>query len=72
MKNKIKLTKKINSNSIKIDGLEKYKGCSAEIIIMIETPEKKSDNKSLLKALNIIKKHSGKIQKWTREELYGR
>jgi len=70
--NAIKVRKKIHSNDIHIDGLEQYKGKSAEIIILID--ETISDDSKMRRdsAFKIIDSYSGKIEKWSRDELYER
>ena len=69
--NAIKVIKKIDSDTIKVEGLNRYNGKNAEIIILID-----NDKTDLLKnkdtAFAIIDKYSGTIKKWTREELYDR
>jgi hypothetical protein len=69
--NAIRVIKKIDSDTIKVEGLNRYNGKNAEIIILID-----NDKTDLLKnkdrAFAIIDKYSGTIKKWTREELYDR
>ncbi len=70
--NVIKLLKEITSDTIHVKGLSKYKGKSAEIIILIE--EQTVDNKKIRqkKAFDIIKQCSGEITPWKREDIYER
>jgi hypothetical protein len=70
--NTIKTFKKIESNNLYIDGLEKYKGSTAEIIILIEDTEKKDIKTAKDNAFDIINSSSGKISKWKRDDLYER
>jgi hypothetical protein len=70
--NVVKFFKEISSDHLIINGLQKYKGQSAEVIILIN--EKKSEKRSKKRdaGLRIINKYSGKLSKWTRDSLYER
>ncbi len=68
--NAIRIIKEIDSNVIHIDGLDKFKGKKAEIIILIE--DSNLDNREINreKAFKIINEYKGEIETWNREELY--
>lgn len=70
--NIIKVYKKIESNDIHIDGLDKYIGKNAEIIVHIDNISADDFVLRKKKADDFISACSGKITKWNREELYGR
>jgi len=70
--NTIRIVKKIESNDIHIEGLDKYKGQKAEILILIEEGQKDDIKSRRNRALKLINSYSGKISKWNRDELYGR
>jgi len=68
--NTIRIVKKIESNDIHIEGLEKYKGRNAEILIMIEEGKKDTLKSRRRRARKLINTYTGKIRKWTRDELH--
>lgn len=70
--NVIKIFKKIDSSDIHIDGLDKYIGKEAEIIVLIDDLSKDDRESGKKKADNFISVYSGKVTRWQREELYGR
>ncbi|GEM_PF-1638607 len=70
--NVIKINKRIESNDIHIEGLEKYIGKDAEIIVLIEEPVNDDRALNKKKADEFISSYSGKIKKWDREELHER
>jgi hypothetical protein len=70
--NTIRIIKKIESNDLHIDGLDKFKGQNAEIVIVIEDNQKESGKARLKKAHELINAYSGKVRRWSRDELYDR
>lgn len=70
--NTIKIKQQIKSNDIHIEGLDKYKGRNAEIIILIEESAKDDPKSRRKRARKIIASYTGKIQRWNRDELYDR
>ena len=70
--NAIKVHKQIRSNDIHIDGLDKFSGRSAEIIILIDDLAKDDRKLRRDEAFKIIDSFSGKVEKWSRDELYDR
>lgn len=70
--NVIKVNKRIESGNIHIEGLEKYIGKDAEIIVLIEDPVHDDLELRKKKADKFIASCSGKINKWDREELHER
>jgi len=70
--NTIKVYKKIESSDIHIDGLDKYIGKEAEIIIYIDEFTKDDLDQRKKKAEEFLSAYSGKVTKWSREELYDR
>ncbi len=72
MMNAIKFHKQIESNDIHVDGLEKFKGRNAEIIILIDDSSKDDLQKRRDEAFKIIDSFSGDVENWNREELYDR
>ncbi len=70
--NVIKVVKKIDSNHIHVEGLDNFKGKSAEIIILIEDAATEDLKTRRDKALKMVNSYSGSVKKWTRDELYDR
>ena len=70
--NAIKIFQKIESSDIHVDGLDKYIGKDAEIIILIDDLSKEDREIKKKNAEEFISVYSGKIAKWKREELYDR
>jgi hypothetical protein len=70
--NTIKVYKRIESNDIHIDGLDQYIGKEAEIIIHIDEFTKDDLALRKKKAEEFMSAYSGKVTKWTRDELYDR
>jgi hypothetical protein len=68
----IKVYKKIESSDIHIAGLDKYIGKEAEIIIHIDEFTKDDMDLRKKKAEEFMSAYTGKVTKWTREELYDR
>lgn len=68
--NTIRIIKKIESNDIHIDGLDKFKGRNAEIVILIEENQKESFKARQKRARKLIDSYSGKVNRWSRDELY--
>lgn len=61
--NAIKIHKQIQSNDIHIDGLEKFVGRSAEIIILIDDTAKDDRKLRRDEAFKIIDSFSGEVEK---------
>ena len=68
----IKTYKKIVSNELFIDGLDKHKGKTAEIIILIEDSPVRDNMTACDTAFSIIKSCAGPVDRWTRDELHER
>ena len=70
--NTIRIIQKIESNDIHIDGLDKYKGKDAEIIVLIEDVSDNDKENRKQRGDKFISEYSGKIKNWNRDELYDR
>ena len=68
----IKTYKKIVSNELFIDGLEKHKGKTAEIIILIEDTPARNNMTERDKAFSIIKSCAGPVDRWSRDDIHER
>ncbi len=67
--NAIKINKMIDSSDIHVDGLDKYIGKNAEIIILINDETLDNNIKNRNAAFEIIDSFTGEVKKWNREEL---
>lgn len=70
--NVIKVNKRIESGNIHIEGLEKYIGKDAEIIVLIEDSVHDDLELRKKKADKFIASYSGKIERWNRDDLHER
>lgn len=70
--NALKIFRQIDSNDIHIDGLEKYKGKNAEIIILIDEGTRSDSESRRQTALSMIRSYAGTVQSWRRDELHER
>ena len=68
----IKIKHKIESDDLHIDGLSKYKGHEAEIIVLVEGYTEPQDDDSMKKAFDVIDSYTGTVKRWNRSELYER
>ncbi len=70
--NALKIIKRIESDNLQINGLRRYIGRKAEIIILIDENSSSNKNNYRDEALRIINECSGSVKKWTREEIHDR
>ena len=68
----IRITKKIESNDIHIEGLDRFKGRTAEIVVVIEDGRGADNSAGKGRAHAVIDSFAGKINKWERDELHAR
>lgn len=70
--NTIRIHKKIESNDIHIDGLDRFKGRNAEIVVLIDDDRHMEQEERKNIARDVINSFTGKIHKWNRNDLHGR
>lgn len=70
--NAIRVNKKIESDIIKIEELNNYKGRNAEIVVIFEDEIDAKKTENYNKVMDLVKRNQGTIKKYTREELYDR